>query len=277
MQADATAHAGRIRGLYADSAATKAQLDQAETGLARADAAVASARAMAAELAATASYADVRAPFAGIVTRRFVDPGAFAAPGAPLVIGGGRQHAAGHRERRARCGARPAARQCPRGHHRRRDRPRHGRGGGALRWQPLHRERARSQRATGASRAAAPPRSPCRAEPGAPCSCRSDAIVRQGDLTGVRVTVCRVGRRFAGSGSAAVHGAMIEVLSGLAAGDTVLVAGRGALSHGHRRTGRAGLPALQAHAARHRSRRSPWARWPCLPRRARKSRRSPCR
>ena len=82
---EARAHAERIRGLYADSAATKAQLDQAETGLARATAAVAGARAMAAELAATASYADVRAPFAGVVTRRFVDPGAFAAPGAPLV------------------------------------------------------------------------------------------------------------------------------------------------------------------------------------------------
>jgi RND family efflux transporter MFP subunit len=82
---DGTVQAARIRALYADSAATKAQLDQAETGLARAEAAVATARGMAAELAATASYADVRAPFAGIVTRRFVDPGSFAAPGAPLA------------------------------------------------------------------------------------------------------------------------------------------------------------------------------------------------
>lgn len=85
VYSDATVQAGRIRALYADSAATKAQLDQAETGLARATAAVAGARAMAAELAATASYAEVRAPFPGVVTRRFVDPGSFAAPGAPLV------------------------------------------------------------------------------------------------------------------------------------------------------------------------------------------------
>lgn len=85
VHSDATVQTGRIRALYADSAATKAQLDQAETGLARATAAVASARAMAAELAATASYAEVRAPFAGVVTHRFVDPGSFAAPGAPLV------------------------------------------------------------------------------------------------------------------------------------------------------------------------------------------------
>ena len=82
---DAMVQTGRIRALYADSAATRAQLDQSETGLARTEAAVSTAKAMAAELAATASYADVRAPFAGVVTHRFVDPGSFAAPGAPLA------------------------------------------------------------------------------------------------------------------------------------------------------------------------------------------------
>ncbi|MES2125504.1 MAG: efflux RND transporter periplasmic adaptor subunit [Gemmatimonadota bacterium] len=85
VQRESAAQATRIRALFADSAATRAQLDQAESGLARAEAAVASATAMASELAATASYAEVRAPFAGIVTRRFVDPGSFASPGAPLA------------------------------------------------------------------------------------------------------------------------------------------------------------------------------------------------
>lgn len=85
VHTDAAAQAARIRGLYADSAATRAQLDQVEAGLARAEAAVRMATAQAAELQATASYAEVRAPFAGTVTGRFVDPGAFAAPGAPLV------------------------------------------------------------------------------------------------------------------------------------------------------------------------------------------------
>lgn len=85
MHRDAETQAGRIRALYADSAATKAQLDAAETGLARAAAGLRAARASAAELEAVRSYATIRAPFAGIVTRRFVDPGAFAAPGAPLV------------------------------------------------------------------------------------------------------------------------------------------------------------------------------------------------
>lgn len=85
-QRDAAAtHAARFRALYADSAATRAQFDAAETGLARAEAGVRAARAGAAELDAVRSYAAVRAPFAGQVTMRMVDPGAFAAPGAPLL------------------------------------------------------------------------------------------------------------------------------------------------------------------------------------------------
>lgn len=85
MQRDATTQAGRIRALYADSAATKAQLDAAVVGLARSDAAVRAAHAAAQELDAMAEYAVVRAPFAGMITKRYVDPGAFAAPGAPLI------------------------------------------------------------------------------------------------------------------------------------------------------------------------------------------------
>jgi RND family efflux transporter MFP subunit len=85
VQRDAEAQARRIRALYADSAATRAQLDAVEAGLARANAAVQAAQAGARELAATRSYADVRAPFAGVITHRFVDPGAFVAPGAPML------------------------------------------------------------------------------------------------------------------------------------------------------------------------------------------------
>jgi len=85
VRRDAAVQAGRIRALYADSAATKAQLDAAETGLARAEAAVSAARAAGEEVAAATAYAVVRAPFAAIVTKRFADPGTFAAPGAPLV------------------------------------------------------------------------------------------------------------------------------------------------------------------------------------------------
>lgn len=82
---EAALMAQRMRALYADSAAAKVQLDAAESGLARAEAAVAAARASEAEVDALADYAVVRAPFAGLITARHVDPGAFAAPGAPLV------------------------------------------------------------------------------------------------------------------------------------------------------------------------------------------------
>lgn len=82
---DAVTQAARFRALYADSAATRYQVDQVETGLARAEAGLQSARASGAELAALGDYADIRAPFAGQVTRRYTDPGAFVAPGAPVI------------------------------------------------------------------------------------------------------------------------------------------------------------------------------------------------
>jgi len=82
---DAQTQAMRFRALYADSAATRYQLEQVETGLTRAEAGLNTARASRAELDAVGAYATVRAPFSGIVTRRYVDPGAFAAPGAPLI------------------------------------------------------------------------------------------------------------------------------------------------------------------------------------------------
>ncbi|MBK8249798.1 MAG: efflux RND transporter periplasmic adaptor subunit [Gemmatimonadetes bacterium] len=82
---EAALYAGRMRALFADSAAPKAQLDAAEAGLQRAEAGVNAARAGRAEVDAIADYATVRSPSAGVVTQRWVDPGAFAAPGAPLV------------------------------------------------------------------------------------------------------------------------------------------------------------------------------------------------
>lgn len=82
---DAAAQAARFRALYADSAATRYQLDQVETGLARAEAGLSAARASGAELEAIGDYADVRAPFSGLITQRFTDPGAFVAPGSPVI------------------------------------------------------------------------------------------------------------------------------------------------------------------------------------------------
>lgn len=81
----ALASVTRLRALYADSAAPKAQLDAAEAGLLRAEAGARAMTAALAELDAVATYGEVRAPFDGVVSRRFVDPGAFVAPGSPLV------------------------------------------------------------------------------------------------------------------------------------------------------------------------------------------------
>ena len=221
MGAEARAHAERIRGLYADSAATKAQLDQAETGLARAEAAMASARAMAAELAATASYADVRAPFAGIVTRRFVDPGSFAAPGAPLITVEDASSlrvtvsTAPDAVRGLRRGSTIAALVgdssasatiegvVPSGSN-------------------LYTVNAivpnpNGRLQSGSSAALALPRGTRRA-----LLVPADAIVRQGDLTGVRMAVTGGSSlRWIRLGGA--RGSYIEALSGLASGDTVLV------------------------------------------------------
>ncbi len=82
---DANTQAERFRRLYQDSAATRYQLDQAETGLARAAAGLKTAEAGLSEVNAIGSYTEIRAPFSGVITRRMTDPGGFAAPGTPLI------------------------------------------------------------------------------------------------------------------------------------------------------------------------------------------------
>lgn len=82
---DAETQAARFRALYADSAATRYQLDQVEMALSHAEAGLSAARGARAEVDAMGAYAVLEAPFAGVVTRRFVDPGSFVAPGAPLL------------------------------------------------------------------------------------------------------------------------------------------------------------------------------------------------
>jgi RND family efflux transporter MFP subunit len=75
----ATTNLRRVERLYADSAAPLVQLEAARNAVAQAEGQVA---AVASDLA----YADVRAPFAGTVAGRLVDPGDHAAPGQPLLV-----------------------------------------------------------------------------------------------------------------------------------------------------------------------------------------------
>ncbi|MEO8032532.1 MAG: efflux RND transporter periplasmic adaptor subunit [Gemmatimonadota bacterium] len=223
VYADATRQATRFRALYADSAATRAQLDQAETGLARATAAVTGAKAMAAELSATASYAEVRAPFQGVVTRRLVDPGSFAAPGVPLVT------VEDASTLRIGVSAAPGAVQ--------------GLRSGAVVKATIG-DTTASARVEGVIPSgpnrytvnALVPNPGGRLQSGSPASLAlprgtrrailvpAGAIVRQGDLTGVRaVTGGQPALRWVRLG-APIAG-YVEVLSGLAPGDTVVVAG----------------------------------------------------
>ena len=74
----AGAHEHRIRSLIAERAATPAELEQAVAQRAQADATLAAAQ-------AALGYAELRAPFGGIVQARHVEEGDFVSPGTPLV------------------------------------------------------------------------------------------------------------------------------------------------------------------------------------------------
>lgn len=224
MLADAEVQTARLRALFADSAAPKAQLDAAEAGLARAKAMVVAAEGGVAEAGAVRAYGSLRAPFNGVVTQRLVDPGAFAAPGMPLVTV------------QQSSSLRVSAMVPP----------------GVA--QALARGRAVSLTLEGAEATgtiegvvAAPSgglytvnvlvrnpdgRYPTGGSatlllPGAPRTVRlvpQEAITREGDLTGVLVKTSdgSVERRWVRLGR--TRGPLVEVLSGVQAGDTVLIA-----------------------------------------------------
>lgn len=74
----ATAHERRIAELARERAATPSELEAAQAQRAQAQAAVAAAR-------ASLSHTELRAPFAGVVQARRVEPGDLVGPGQPLL------------------------------------------------------------------------------------------------------------------------------------------------------------------------------------------------
>ncbi|HLO65528.1 MAG TPA: efflux RND transporter periplasmic adaptor subunit [Holophaga sp.] len=74
----AAAHHRRVENLMKQNASTPSEVEMAATQLAQAQAALAGVK-------ANIAYTQIRAPFAGVVQRRYVDEGAFAGPGMPLV------------------------------------------------------------------------------------------------------------------------------------------------------------------------------------------------
>lgn len=83
---DAEVNLARMRALSAAGAISRLQLEQAETGVARARAAVATASAGLRELDANAAYGTIKAPFSGVIVRKMVEVGNLAAPGQPLFV-----------------------------------------------------------------------------------------------------------------------------------------------------------------------------------------------
>jgi len=83
---DAETLVARMDTLAKQGAIAGVQLEQAQTGRARAAAGVESARAALRELEANAAYGVVMAPFAGEIVRKNVNVGDVATPGAPLFV-----------------------------------------------------------------------------------------------------------------------------------------------------------------------------------------------
>ena len=76
---------GRIRDMYAQQVVPKADLDRVTAERDAAEAALNSARAAVAGAAEGVDYTEVRAPYAGVITRRRVQVGEAVAPGTPLL------------------------------------------------------------------------------------------------------------------------------------------------------------------------------------------------
>lgn len=75
----------RFTALFEEKSATQKELDDITANFRMAEARLEAARQMKNEVNAQFSYADLRAPFNGVVTNRFINPGDMANPGIPLL------------------------------------------------------------------------------------------------------------------------------------------------------------------------------------------------
>ncbi len=75
----------RFKALYAEKAATKHRLEQVELGLAQAKAQRARVKANLRMAGSLLTYGTIRAPYQGIITRKWMDAGNLAYPGAPIL------------------------------------------------------------------------------------------------------------------------------------------------------------------------------------------------
>lgn len=83
--ANAQTNLGRFESLYAQKSVSKAQLDEVRTGRDRAQAGVDAARAGLKDVDVQLGYLAIKAPISGTVVRRLIDAGNMANPGQPLL------------------------------------------------------------------------------------------------------------------------------------------------------------------------------------------------
>jgi membrane fusion protein, multidrug efflux system len=86
-EVEARARFERIAGLFEDRAVSRQQYDQALADREAASARLAAARAALTSAREGVSYTEIRAPYAGVVTRRHVEAGEAVRPGTPLMSG----------------------------------------------------------------------------------------------------------------------------------------------------------------------------------------------
>ncbi len=84
--ANAKKNVERMRNLFKEKAVPQQQLDRAETSLVRAQAGVAAAEQRVREVEVNLNYSEVKSPLDGLVVQKFVQPGDMAAPGVPLLV-----------------------------------------------------------------------------------------------------------------------------------------------------------------------------------------------
>ena len=82
---DARSNYGRFKALYAQQAIPEKQWDQVKSAYAMAQARVAAARGGISTAQSQLRYARVTAPFSGIITRKFMQNGDLASPGQPIL------------------------------------------------------------------------------------------------------------------------------------------------------------------------------------------------
>jgi RND family efflux transporter MFP subunit len=221
---EAAKHADRMDTLLAQDVVPQVQRDQAHLMLTQAESQLAMAEATLKEVETAGSYASIRAPFDGEVVSRYIDEGDVAAPGMPLLV----VEEAGAREAKLSVPVEAAGEMAPG------DTLRVTALGGRTIDAPV---RVVAQGAdpmsktvdvrvvlpenwpTGVSVTALVPTGTVDA-----ITIPSEAVVRRGQLTGVRVvTADGVALRWIRLGRTVADGERVEVLSGLNAGDQIVL------------------------------------------------------